>query len=1222
MEATHRQTRIPKTPCRFFLQGKCNYGKNCRSSHDVATTTTRSDIESKDRKQKNKKHEPDPAYAAWRLLLRLRRPLSEQEMSQFFASTLTLVSADEAQLMYETVAALASEDGLSRIGRLTSTSLSDMAPAPRIAYFTKTVLPFCQAITTPRVLSSLINEIQIGTIYNFLLGVGGTRSIPFFHGIAITLFDIKFAAETTEVTDELVPESLAAVLTTLAQLFERNQTAPMLEDLQVVVKDITACMGEADEHAMSSPHMQTAFRSLSRIQVKLGWAKSITVWEKPTSILNGGPPIFDIQEDPPGQLSPKGQRHDNDHEDIEKIRIMPTAEEILSERPEYLPVSEPSRLHYPGMRGLIDRHFRLVREDTVGPMRDSVRLVIASLRQDPEQLGSTSDRTPHSGRVLVFKNATVTSLSFDKLKGLQISAEFDQPNSVKKLKKPKDRQDWWQDSKQLTIDSLVCLVDSTGGSIFLSVSDKPPEKSDEKYKSNGTQAEVAELIEARSWRRQDSTDIESAKSSTSLWDNRLRASVRMQLVDHDLNIERALARFEEQTRKQPKMTQQLVGFPGVLLPSFSPTLKALQEMSRSHVFPFTDFIATDQSEALLDVPAPSYSLQAGFNFNLSCIMDGARNMLLSPRDRFSMPALTGNSMLDPAQCESLVAALSRSLALIQGPPGTGKSYVAVQMVKILLEQRLQGDIGPIICMQFLEHLIRDGVEQIIRIGSRSASEMLKSVNLREVSQHIDRTKTEKTREWECHRALETTAGNVDNMLESLQRVKDPLALRQYLEQHHVRHCHELFADDEDGWETVHHGQNKYEYALEAWLGAQPAEQHIHTQDRSVARISQLPLPSLSKKERWKLYNDWIATMRSQIHEGLMDVLRTYEEEKLDLDRCRREKDLHCLEKAQLIGLTTTGLARHLDTLKRLPSKILICEEAGEVLEAHLLTALQLPHIEHTILIGDHEQLRPQIQNHDLSIENHKTMEKYALDVSMFERLVKPYLPGQPSVPYSTLRMQRRMHPSISQLIRMTLYPNLLDHPDMIDYPGVSGLKERLYWLDHREREVQPDPSQPLQVSRSNDFEVDMVAAIVSHLFRQGAYQDEEIAVLTPYVRQLQKIRERLSASHEIVVGERDLEELDKAGLEEPGTMATNIATTAVTSSVQRTTLLKALRVATIDNFQGEEAKVIIISLVRSNDQRNCGFLKTSNRINVLLVSNDFGAPFNTWIPVYASDDGC
>jgi superfamily I DNA and/or RNA helicase len=52
--------------------------------------------------------------------------------------------------------------------------------------------------------------------------------------------------------------------------------------------------------------------------------------------------------------------------------------------------------------------------------------------------------------------------------------------------------------------------------------------------------------------------------------------------------------------------------------------------------------------------------------------------------------------------------------------------------------------------------------------------------------------------------------------------------------------------------------------------------------------------------------------------------------------------------------------------------------------------------------------------------------------------------------------------------------------------------------------------------------------------------------------------------------------------------------------VQKTTLLNALRIATVDNFQGEEAKVIVVSLVWNNDKRKCGFLKTSNRINVLL----------------------
>lgn len=117
-------------------------------------------------------------------------------------------------------------------------------------------------------------------------------------------------------------------------------------------------------------------------------------------------------------------------------------------------------------------------------------------------------------------------------------------------------------------------------------------------------------------------------------------------------------------------------------------------------------------------------------------------------------------------------------------------------------------------------------------------------------------------------------------------------------------------------------------------------------------------------------------------------------------------------------------------------------------------------------------------------------------------------------------------------------------------------------------------------------------ALVNHLIQQGTYKSGEIAVLTPYLAQLHKLRDRLSQSFAIILGERDQDDLDKAGFETDEAGAKN--------PVARTTLLQTLRVATIDNFQGEEAKVVVISLVRSNARNKCGFLRTSNRINVLL----------------------
>ena len=46
--------------------------------------------------------------------------------------------------------------------------------------------------------------------------------------------------------------------------------------------------------------------------------------------------------------------------------------------------------------------------------------------------------------------------------------------------------------------------------------------------------------------------------------------------------------------------------------------------------------------------------------------------------------------------------------------------------------------------------------------------------------------------------------------------------------------------------------------------------------------------------------------------------------------------------------------------------------------------------------------------------------------------------------------------------------------------------------------------------------------------------------------------------------------------------------------------LKNIKVFTVDNYQGEENDIIILSLVRSNKAFNVGFLKISNRVNVAL----------------------
>ena len=63
--------------------------------------------------------------------------------------------------------------------------------------------------------------------------------------------------------------------------------------------------------------------------------------------------------------------------------------------------------------------------------------------------------------------------------------------------------------------------------------------------------------------------------------------------------------------------------------------------------------------------------------------------------------------------------------------------------------------------------------------------------------------------------------------------------------------------------------------------------------------------------------------------------------------------LRCLQRADVIGLTTTAAARDNTLISQVQSKILIVEEAAEMLEPQLIAALT-KNTQHLILIGDHK----------------------------------------------------------------------------------------------------------------------------------------------------------------------------------------------------------------------------------------------------------------------------
>jgi len=298
---------------------------------------------------------------------------------------------------------------------------------------------------------------------------------------------------------------------------------------------------------------------------------------------------------------------------------------------------------------------------------------------------------------------------------------------------------------------------------------------------------------------------------------------------------------------------------------------------------------------------------------------------------------------------------------------------------------------------------------------------------------------------------------------------------------------------------------------------------------------------LPKKKKREIYRRWLLDSHHLSRDFLPELARLLERNAEQRDALERDRQRAFLQEMQVVGMTTTAVSKYQQLLKELRPEIVMVEEAAEVLESHILTALH-PQTQHVILIGDHQQLRPSTAVYRLSKNFH-------LDVSLFERLIHN------GASHVTLCQQRRMHPMVSRLIK-PLYPDLRDHSSVSEYPEVMGVDSRVFFLAHNELE----DGDGMSHSKSNTFELNFVCALAAHLVRSG-YDESRITVLSPYLGQVRDIRNKMHSNP----------------------------------------ITENLQVTAVDNFQGEENDIILISLVRSNRQGQMGFLAVDNRINVALT---------------------
>ncbi|KAK0051424.1 NFX1-type zinc finger-containing protein 1 [Biomphalaria pfeifferi] len=306
--------------------------------------------------------------------------------------------------------------------------------------------------------------------------------------------------------------------------------------------------------------------------------------------------------------------------------------------------------------------------------------------------------------------------------------------------------------------------------------------------------------------------------------------------------------------------------------------------------------------------------------------------------------------------------------------------------------------------------------------------------------------------------------------------------------------------------------------------------------------------TLSLSEKYRLYKCWLLKYHSSLNDELKALVEEYESVlKIKLEQ-REMQDVNILKQSKVIGMTTTGAAKHRQVLQKVGPKIVVVEEAAEVLEAHIVTALS-EHCQHLILIGDHQQLRPKTEVYQLA-------KKFGLEISLFERLVKN------NISCVQLTGQHRMRPEISKYMKH-IYPALKDSSSVYGRDHVMGMHKDIFFINHDRHEGVVQNSR----SKLNEYEAKYLLKLALYLVIQG-YSAGEITILATYGGQINLIKECLAS------------------------MGTH--------------RLQGIRVSTVDNFQGEQNKIILLSLVRSNTQGSVGFLSTDNRICVALSRAQYG----------------
>lgn len=263
-------------------------------------------------------------------------------------------------------------------------------------------------------------------------------------------------------------------------------------------------------------------------------------------------------------------------------------------------------------------------------------------------------------------------------------------------------------------------------------------------------------------------------------------------------------------------------------------------------------------------------------------------------------------------------------------------------------------------------------------------------------------------------------------------------------------------------------------------------------------------------------------------------------------------DTDLFSEARVIACTLVGSANRVLTNHTFTT--LFIDEAAQALEAACWIAIGKA--DRVILAGDHHQLPPTIKCIEAA--------RGGLDRTLMQKVAA----NKPET-VSLLKIQYRMHEDIMRFSSHWFYQDELKAAPEVSQRGILAYDTPVVWFD----------------TADCDFEENRLSESMSRINKQEA-------VLL--VEQLQSYIEKITK-------ERVLDESIDFGLISPYKSQVQYIRGLIKRNAFFKPFRKLITVHTVDGFQGQERDVIMISLVRANDQGNIGFLNDLRRMNVAIT---------------------